>query len=70
MNTHITLPSEVEPTTIGDLIDDCRSLADGAVQRVIDLTAAIPVQRVTTPLIFTGSVFTDKLKSMVDGFGQ
>ncbi|MDQ1689437.1 MAG: hypothetical protein QOK42_2412 [Frankiaceae bacterium] len=70
MSTHPTLPSEVEPTTIGDLIDDCRALADGAVQRVIDLTGSIPVQRVSAPLVFSSTVFTDKLRSMVDGFGQ
>ena len=66
MSMHATLPSEVEPTTIGDLIQDCRDLADGAVHRVIDLTGAIPVQR----LVAAPIVISDKLRSMVDGFGQ
>ena len=66
MSMHTTLPSEVEPTALEDLINDCRSLADGAVKRVIDLTGTIPVQRVVAAPL----VFTDKLKSMVDGFGQ
>lgn len=64
MNLHTPLPSEVEPSTIGDLIDDCRSLADGALHRVIDLTSTIPVQRiVAAPL-----VISDRLKKMVDDF--
>ena len=64
MTMHSTLPSEVEPTTIGDLIDDCRELTDGALRRVIDLTGHIPVQRV----IAAPAVFTDRLKQMVDDF--
>lgn len=64
MTLHSTLPSEVEPTTIGDLIDDCKSFADGALHRVIDLTGSIPVQRVVAAPL----VFTDRLKKMVDDF--
>lgn len=64
MTMHSTLPSEVEPTTIGDLIDDCRELTSGALHRVIDLTGAIPVQRV----VAAPAVFTDRLKKMVDDF--
>jgi hypothetical protein len=66
MSMHSTLPSEVEPTTLEDLFNDCRAIADGAVQRVIDLTGSIPVQR----LVAAPVVITDKLKSMVDGYGQ
>ena len=66
MSMHSTLPSEVEPTTLEDLINDCRALAEGAAHRVIDLTGRIPVQRIVAAPV----VITDKLKSMVDGFGQ
>lgn len=64
MTMHTTLPSEVEPSTIGDLIDDCRDLTTGALRRVIDLSGAFPVQRVMA----APAVFTDRLKQMVDDF--
>jgi hypothetical protein len=44
------VPSDVEPTTLGDLIADCRAMVSGVfpVRRVIDLTRStpLPVQRV------------------------
>lgn len=41
MALHIPVPSDTEPTSIVDLVNDCREVASVLGQSVIDLTATV-----------------------------
>ena len=49
MTTH-TVPADVEPDSIIDLVDDCREVSGMLAPFVIDLTN-IPMPRVYTPFV-------------------
>lgn len=64
MTTHRTLPSEVEPDRLSDLIADCARLP----RRLIDLTVQRPLRAVVRlPQQRSALVIPDSTKSMVDG---
>jgi hypothetical protein len=49
MALHAPVPSETEPASIGDLVNDCRQVANVLGHSVIDLTTAVvrvPLSRV------------------------
>ncbi|MDX6287904.1 MAG: hypothetical protein QOG53_3389 [Frankiales bacterium] len=67
MTTHRTLPSEVEPDRLADLIADCAQLP----RRFIDLTVQRPLRRVLQlPDQREPIAIPDTTKSMVDGMGD
>lgn len=47
MSTYVTLPSDVEATSLGELLEDCRAMA---APRVVDLRdTAVPEVRLPAP---------------------
>jgi hypothetical protein len=69
VTTHRTIPSEVEPDQLADLIADCAEMPD----RVIDLTALRAHQfhgRLRVPEQREALVIPEGMASMLEGFGD
>lgn len=67
MTTHRTLPSEVEPDRLADLIADCAQLP----RRFIDLTVQRPIRRVLRlPDQRESVAIPQTTASMIDGMGD
>ena len=70
MTTHRTMPSEVEPDRLADLIADCAEMP----QRVIDLTVLSRAHqfhgRLRVPEQREALVIPEATASMLDGFGD
>lgn len=75
MALHIPVPSETEPTSIGDLMNDCREVASVLGHSVIDLTSAVvripmtrlPLDRLPFSFGAMPVEITDDLLVTVDG---
>jgi len=65
VSTHRTLPSEVEPQGLDDLISDCAALAGGLIDVTIAERRVIRVPEPRHPL-----VIGERVAAMVDGFGD
>ena len=64
MTLHIAVPSDIEPDSIIDLVEDCREVSGVLAPFVIDLTN-IPTPRGTMPVdISAGTAAT------LDGYGE
>jgi hypothetical protein len=65
VSTHRTLPSEVEPQGLDDLISDCAALTGGLITLSAAERRVIRVPEPRQPL-----VIGDRVAAMVDGFGD
>ena len=69
MTTHRTLPSEIEPEHLDDLIADCVLFADG----VIDLTVleqVIHLPGPRQPMLRSPVVIPDRALALVEGINE
>lgn len=75
MATHTPVPSETEPTSIIDLVNDCREVASVLGQSVLDLThtvvrvplSRLPVDRLPFSFGAMPAEITEDLLTTVEG---
>jgi hypothetical protein len=75
MATHTPVPSETEPTSIIDLVNDCREVASVLGQSVIDLTQTVvrvplsrlPIDRLPFSFGAMPAEITEDLLATVEG---
>ena len=75
MALHTPVPSETEPTSIVDLVNDCREVASVLGQSVLDLTQSVvrvplsrlPVDRLPFSFGAMPAEITEDLLAQVDG---
>ena len=64
MTTHTPVPSDIEPDSIIDLVEDCREVSGVLSPYVIDLSS-LPVQRGALPVDITAGT-----AAVLDGYGE
>jgi hypothetical protein len=64
MTPHTTVPSDIEPDSIVDLVDDCREVSGMLAPFVIDLTN-IPAPRSGLPFLVPA-----RATAAVEGYGE
>jgi hypothetical protein len=50
MAFHTPVPSETDPSSMGDLVNDCREVVSVLAHSVIDLTSTVATRAVRVPL--------------------